>query len=553
MYKISQMCNYGIDQSNKMPVANVNNINGTTGTYYQYTVPSFKGSQRFVQAAENRKFLASAVLAILAFFGIGKSSETTQKSDNEKNYNTYEELKANIEERAQKAKEAAKVEYQKAYDELCMETMGKKCNDLVKEAQKKYMWNDDETSVIETARSKYIYNKDETSVIETARSKYMFNKNETSVIETARKRYYAGEITEKEYNSIKEKAEAEYYRIKDKAEAKYYSIKDEAEAKYFEIKERVDALNKKRNLAIKKVDAKRDAALKECAKMAKENPESTMTKTETEKVLKPQKKDNEEKKVLRRQIRDNKKAEALKKAQQEKVNAKKAAIVAQTTESLEKLGYTNIQELSNGSLLFVYQGTKYALESKPGHSANVYKGLLKAAQDGILAKDFSLKAVLSKTQLYDCDWLFGDKKESSEKLNDFIAAKEQQEKEKLIAKQKQEKMMEIERKIDDIIPPASSIKVIDYKEECLQKPCYIEGYWDYETAPNGSNIESSKHWVSGSSYPGLYLGKVTYEYNGVTQTICENGNKISVEDLLYPVKKEINAKRAELRRQLTGD
>lgn len=340
--------------------------------------------------------------------------------------NQFEEAKKTAEEQQDSVIKAAETEYQKEYDDLCLDTIGRKCEDLELEAHHEYKAIYGH-GMLAKAHDEYIslYGH---GILEKAYDEYKAQYGH-SMIAKAFDNYINNRITKEEYEKITAKAEAEYEAIKKDSQIKYQEIKAKADEKYNDTIARLKALKQKRDEKINTINAtiesakterdnsikeakeKRDNILAECKKFHEVNT-GIMDVPMTEK---------EALKAAKIKLKKVEKAQAIEKAEREKKIAEKAAKAKEMAAELEKSGFINIKELSNGSLQFEYQGVRYKISNNKGQNTNLYKSLLRGVQDGSLTKDTSIMA-LSGNQSYDCDWLFDSQQASVKSILKFVSS-----------------------------------------------------------------------------------------------------------------------------------
>ena len=197
--------------------------------------PSFKGNVT-QPMVKNKKTVLTVLSSALATFGILTKTKVDNKAPEE--------------------------EYKAAYDALCMETMGKKCDNLGVEAYRKYVAKTD-NSVCSKAYNQYISDscdsislrawKEYDSVTTKAWKEY------DSVTTKALNQYRNNEISREEFDTICKherkkyvqfckQERQKYVEICKNAKEKYNALCKDAETKYNDIIKRAYNLDRKYNI-----------------------------------------------------------------------------------------------------------------------------------------------------------------------------------------------------------------------------------------------------------------------------------------------------------------
>ena len=197
--------------------------------------PSFKGNVT-QPMVKNKKTVLTVLSSALVTLGILTKTKVDNKAPEE--------------------------EYKAAYDALCIETMGKKCDNLGVEAYRKYVAKTDD-SVCSMAYNQYISEYCD-SISMRAWQQYDSVTNKAwkeydSVTNKAWKQYRNNEITREKYEAIREgerqkynqfckQERQKYYEICKDAKEKYNALCEDAEKKYNDIIKRAYNLERKYNI-----------------------------------------------------------------------------------------------------------------------------------------------------------------------------------------------------------------------------------------------------------------------------------------------------------------
>ena len=361
------------------------------------------------------------------------------KLEAEKKYN---EIKKDAKEEFAETKNLAQKEYDENYKALCIEAVGKECDNLDSVAYKQYYDANQEDYQKYTKITKQAYQEYREA---TSKAYKQFNDATTK----AYRQYSNNTISRAEYNviyqdenskkeEIYKKEYEKYDKINKTADAEYRKVSAENERKYRYITGKKEQISKTLEQTIKDAELKYESTVSK----ARQEYDATVNRAKQKRneFLAEYKKMQESRngklntpttvgigikqlnKEAEHNIRMNKKIEAAKKAEIERRKAQEKIRMEQITKELAEKGITNVRTFSGDLVFFDYDGVEYSISSKSSSHINLYKYIPNTFENIPMPDDISVTVSCNINKCTESKYLMDLKETNPDKFISLLTA-----------------------------------------------------------------------------------------------------------------------------------